>query len=491
MLVSNPLRKKGGIFIKKLNIFLMLIITTFIINMINVKAESANFYEGEYIGNIYMSKYQPSTGTTYYQKARFFRKSDTNEYAYCIEPFNFFNEESTYTSTLTPDNLSQDQIDRISKIAYFGYGYENHKDRKWYAITQFMIWQVADPSGEYYFTHYLNGNKVDWYDGEINEINNLVNNYSITPSFSNKEYTIVEDHQLVLEDTNNVLNNFKTNDNLTINGNKLTINNLKKGDYEYTLYKENNNYNKPIIFYQSPTSQNIVKTGDIEPLRINIKVHIKETKIELTKIDKDTQSIIPQGEASLDGAKYNLYDENNNLIQELVIENNQAIIKNIDFGKYYLKEITPGTGYTLDNNVYEIIIDKNNPLKDLILDNKVVAKKITIEKKYGDNYLLKGEKNISFQIYNNKKELINTITTDSKGLVEIILPYGSYEFIQINSTEGYSKVDSFKVDVLDDEDEVIELRDLKIEVPNTHTEEINIFNILIIVLGICIKRYCI
>ena len=325
----------------------------------------------------------------------------------------------------------------------------------------------------------------------MDEINNLVNNHSITPSFSNKEYTIVEDHQLILEDTNNVLNNFKTNDNLTINDNKLTINNLKKGDYKYTLYKEYNNYNKPIIFYQSPTSQNIVKTGDIEPLKVNIKIHIKETKIELTKIDKDTQSIIPQGEASLDGAKYNLYDENNNLIQELVIENNQAIIKNIDFGKYYLKEITPGTGYTLDNNIYEIIIDKNNPLKDLILDNKVVAKKITIEKKYGDNYLLKGEKNISFQILNKNKEVINTITTDSKGLVEITLPYGSYEFIQINSTEGYRKVDSFKVDVFNDEDEVIELRDLKIEVPNTHTDEFNIFNILIIVLGICLKRYCI
>ena len=479
MLVSKPLRKKGGIFIKKLNIFLMLIITTFIMTMINVKAESANFYEGEYIGDIYMSKYQPSTGTTYYQKARFFRKADTNEYAYCIEPFNFFNEESTYTSTINPDNLSQDQINRISRIAYFGYGYKNHSDRKWYAITQFMIWQASDPSGDYYFTNYLNGPKADRFTSEINEINNLVNESYITPSFSNKDYYIVEDHQLILEDTNNVLYTFETDDkSLILNNNMLKITNLNKGDYEYTLYKKYNHYNKPIIFYQSPTSQNIVKTGDIDTLKVNIKVHIKNTKIELTKIDKDTQSIIPQGEASLDGAKYNLYDENNNLIKELTITNNQAIIENLDFGKYYLKEITPGTGYTLDNNVYEIIIDKDNPLKDLILENKVVAKKITIEKKYGDNYLLKGEKDISFQIYNKNKELINTITTDSKGLVEITLPYGSYEFIQINSTKGYSKVDNFTITIDNNEEEHIELRDLKIKVPNTHTDNLVLMYIL-------------
>ena len=432
-----------------------------------------------------MNKYNYSNKTIYYQKARFFRKTNTNEFAYCIEPFSFFNETSHYESTISPNNLSQSQIDRISKIAHFGYGYKSHSDPKWYAITQFMIWKESDPNGgDYYFTNGLNGPRIDIFQNEMNEINNLVNNYSITPSFTNQTFNIVEDHQLTITDNNNILNQYNTNDNLTIENNTIKINNLKEGNYTYKLIKNDNYYNKPIIFYQSSTSQNLVNTGDINPIEIEFKVNIVKTNIRITKIDEYTLSIIPSGEASLDGAIYNLYDENNNLIQELTINNNEAIVNNIDFGKYYIKEVKPGVGYTLDNNTYEVNITNIDNIHDLILKNKVIEKKIIIEKKYGDNYLLKGEKNISFNIYNNKKELINTITTDSRGLVEITLPFGSYEFSQINSTEGYHKVDNFQVVVDNSEEEHLELRDLIIKVPNTHTDNLFILYILHILLYI-------
>ena len=450
-----------------------------LLTFINVKAESANFYEGEYIDGIYMNKYQYSTQTKYYQKARFFRKTNTNEFAYCIEPFNFFNETSTYESTINPSNLSPAQIDRISKVAHFGYGYPHHTDPKWYAITQFMIWQISDPTGDYYFSDSLNGQKVNKFQDEINEINSLVDSLNVLPSFTNQTFNIVEDHELSIEDINRVIPSFKsTSNDLVIENNIVKINNLKEGNYTYKLTRNDNYYNKPIIFYQSPTSQNLVNTGDINDINIEFKVNIIKTNIKITKIDEDTLSIIPSGEASLDGAIYNLYDENNNLIQELTINNSEAIINNINFGKYYLKEIKPGTGYTLDNNTYEINVTNYDNIHELILKNKVIEKKIVIEKKYGDEYLLKGESNISFNIYNNRKELIKKITTDSNGLVEITLPFGSYEFIQINSTEGYNKVDNFNITIDNSEEEHIELRDLKIKVPNTHTDNLLLVYIL-------------
>ena len=74
--------------------------------------------------------------------------------------------------------------------------------------------------------------------------------------------------------------------------------------------------------------------------------------------------------------------------------------------------------------------------------------------------------------------MIKTITTDSKGLVEIKLPFGSYEFIQMNSTEGYHKVDNFTITVDNTEEEYIELRDLKIKVPNTHTDNLLLIYII-------------
>ncbi len=440
----------------------------------NVKAESARFYEAEYIDNIYMNKYDYNSHITYFQKARFFRKTNTNEFAYCIEPFKIFNENSNYESTINPNSLTNEQINRISKIAHFGYGYKNHTEPKWYAITQFMIWQ-ASSNGDYYFTDSLNGNRINIFQNEIYEINKLIEDYDKLPSINNN-YTIVSGNSLIIETD---LNNFKvTGENLTQENNKLIINPTKEGTYTYNLTKEDNNYNKPYIFYQSSNSQDLIETGDIKSINTSFTVDVIKTEIEITKIDKDTKYIIPKGEASLDGAIYSLYDENNNLIKDLEIVNNQAIINNILLGKYYLKEKQPGIGYLLDNNTYEINITKEDSKQKLILENKVIEKTITIEKKYGDTNILKGEKNISFDIYNNNYEKISTITTNSLGIVEFTLPYGKYTLKQINTTKGYSKVDDITIKVDNQDSEIIELKDLKIEVPNTHTNNYLLIEII-------------
>ena len=412
-----------------------------------------------------MNKYDYNSHITYFQKARFFRKTNTNEFAYCIEPFSIFNENSKYESTTTPYNLSESQIDKISKIAHFGYGYKNHTDPKWYAITQFMIWKES-ANGDYYFTDSLNGNRIDKFNDEMNEINNLINNYNKIPHF-NKEYTIISGNNLILEDN---FENIKiTGDNQILENNKLIINPTKEGIYTYNLVKEDNTNNKPYIFYQSSNSQNLIETGNIPNLSTSFKVNVLKTEIELTKIDKDTKSIIPKGEASLDGAIYSLYDENNNLIKDLIIENNQSIINNIPLGKYYIKEKQAGIGYLLDTNIYEINITKEKTKHQVIVENKVIEKTITIEKKYGDNNTFKSEENISFEIYNNNYERISTITTNNLGIAQITLPYGTYTIKQINTTDGYKKVDDINITIDNREEELIELKDLKIEVPNTST----------------------
>lgn len=421
-----------------------------------------------------MNKYDYNTHITYYQKARFFRQTNTNEFAYCIEPFTLFNENSSYYSSTNPYNLNESQIDRISKIAHFGYGYSNHKDPKWYAITQFMIWQISS-NGDYYFTDYLNGNRINIFQNEMNEINTLIDNYNKIPVFE-EEYTIISGNSLVLE---NDFSNIKIiGENYSLDNNKLTINPTIEGVYTYNLIKEDNIYNKPYIFYESNNSQNLIETGNIPSINTSFKVNILKTEIELTKIDKDTKDIIPKGEASLDGAIYSLYDENNNLIQDLVIEHNQSIINNLPLGKYYLKEKESGIGYLLDTNIYEINITKEHSKHQVIVENKVIEKTITIEKKYGDTNILKEEENISFEIYNSKYERISTITTNNLGIASITLPYGTYTIKQINTTEGYNMVDDITITIDNTNNEVLELKDLRIEVPNTSTNS----NILVLLI---------
>ena len=225
-----------------------------------------------------MNKYDYNTHITYYQKARFFRQTNTNEFAYCIEPFTLFNENSSYYSSTNPYNLNESQIDRISKIAHFGYGYSNHKDPKWYAITQFMIWQISS-NGDYYFTDYLNGNRINIFQNEMNEINTLIDNYNKIPVFE-EEYTIISGNSLVLE---NDFSNIKIiGENYSLDNNKLTINPTIEGVYTYNLIKEDNIYNKPYIFYESNNSQNLIETGNIPSINTSFKVNILKTEIELT-----------------------------------------------------------------------------------------------------------------------------------------------------------------------------------------------------------------
>ena len=464
---------------KKIIFILMTIMLTFICST-KVEAQT-QFYEGEYIDGIYMNKQKTEISAIYYQKARFFRQVGTNQFAYCIDPFIFFTEGSTYEETINPNNLTQQQKERITEIAYFGYGYHNHTDKKWYAITQFMIWQTADPTANFYFTDGLNGPRIEAYTQEMNEINTLITNYHKSTSLLNKTYTVVEGETIFLEDTNNIISTYSIdNPNFRIEGNKLIGDNLTKGEYTINLLKQENHYNKPILFYQALDSQALMQTGDIPDKTEQLKINVINTLIEITKIDKDTQSIIASGDGSLIGAIYGLFNQYDEKIAEITInENSKGIIKNIPFGTYYLQEIVPPKGYQLDTKKYEITISEENPNQQLILENEIIKKKVIIYKTYDETNKIP-EKNINFLIFDKDNNLITTITTDEFGKAEIILPYGEYKIVQENTTEGYQKVDDIILKVSNTEEEIITLTDYKIKVPNTSTNFITYLIMLII-----------
>ncbi|MBQ2639724.1 MAG: Cys-Gln thioester bond-forming surface protein [Bacilli bacterium] len=473
---------------KKFIFFLMLILTITLCKTTNVYASTVNFYEGEYIDGIYMNKRANGSNTIYYQKARFFRQSGTNDFAYCIEPFNFFNESAQYQSTINPSSLSAYQKTRISMIAHFGYGYGSHTDSKWYAITQFMIWQTADPNGDFYFTEGLNGTRVQKFTSEMNEINSLINNYQISPSIINKEYDLVEGESLNITDTNNILNSYSSSNSLfKISNNKLISDELKEGSYDIKLTRSSRVHNRPIIFYQASNSQDLVETGDIDSKSYNLKVNVIKTSVEITKIDSDTKTTKPSGDAELKGAIYGLYDTDMNKLKEISIDNNSiGFIENISFGKYYLKEIKAGIGYNLDDKTYEVNISKNDPNIKLTLENKVIKAKVAINKSYEGN---NAEGNVVFNIYNKSNKLITTITTDNSGYAEVILPYGRYKVKQLNSKDGYYKVEDFFIDVLSSDNLIYNLTDYKIKVPNTRSNNSFLDKLIKIIMLICLRKF--
>ena len=122
-------------------------------------------------------------------------------------------------------------------------------------------------------------------------------------------------------------------------------------------------------------------------------------------------------------------------------------------------------------------------LSEVDFYNKVIEKKITIVKKYGEENNMNPEKNIDFDIYDIDNNLIKTISTDENGEVTTTLPYGKYKIVQKNTTEGYQKNEPFIIIVDKNDEETIELKDYRIPVPNTYTNiRTSIIFIIIILL---------
>ena len=199
--------------------------------------------------------------------------------------------------------------------------------------------------------------------------------------------------------------------------------------------------------------------GNVENLKFNIKLQVNSGSLKIIKVDLDTLEKKPSGEGILIGSTYNLYDTNNNIVDTLIInEDNEAISKQLPYGKYIIKEEKSMNGYLLDENSYEIEINSSNLDLELLLKNKPIKSIIEIYKYYDE----KLESGISFEIYNNKGELIDTVTTDEEGHITKELYYGTYTFHQQNTTKNYKCVDDFKVTIDETSNPIIRL-DLKDE----------------------------
>ena len=429
----------------------------------SVKAERVVI--GDYVDRIYIKKMKGGSGQ--YLRSQWVYKESDNKFVYCLEPWIIIDDSQEYNqlwSWNASSNITYSTWNKVKLIAYYGYGYDGHNDAYWYTLTQMLIWKEIDPAADFYFTDTLNGNRVNIYEEQMNEIMNLVNKHYVLPSFVPRLYTASINKDFELVDTNNVLELFDIkNDNNNVvkskSGDKLTVYSSAEKRASVDLVKKSNKYTSIPFIYISDNSQNVMSVGRYDDLNTNVNFQFVSGSIELHKLDKDTRTTKSPKGLTLENAEYQVLDEHGKIVDILKTDNNgEAKISNLTLGKYFIKEIKESYGYKIDDKIYEINLTTVDYNKVVNVYEELDKKELIISKQYLDldNNTTLPEKDITFEIYeHDTQSLVDIITTDNKGVGSIKLTYGIYTVKQINAKDDYQKVRDFNIIIDKDTKDII------------------------------------
>ena len=476
---------------------IIFILLTFFIFIHGSKALS-KFYLGERIPNMHI---ETISNTEIHNGVPFILRRGDGQFVYCLEQQLKINTTDFYNEYYHNDKifkLTEEQLNKINLIAYYGFNYKNHIDIKWYGVTQFVIWKQLNYK-DIYFTDTAYGNRIVAYEEEIKEIERLVNDYYKLPSFSNQylEYTINNNYNIV--DLNNVLNNYEikqTNIEAKIENNNLYINTKEEGIFEITFVRKSP-INRNTILYYFYGSQPLIYPGKINDIEFKINIEVDNGSITVNKLDSE---FIDRKTAVLKGAVYGIYDEEELITTIETDESGIAYIENLPLGKYYVKELMPSLGYKLDENIYQINLTKDN--QDVVIESyeQVIKGNLIINKYYGEEDNSNIEDGAIFEIYDIKDNLIGTYETQN-GVINEKLEYGEYYAIQTKGILGYDFVDKFNISIKEEKDYFFELYDEKqknyffelydkeeiliVEVPDTKVKNYNYFiSIIFVIFGL-------
>ena len=417
-----------------------IILFIFTLFLITTKVNAATFRMGEKLNPLFYV--QRTDGTRTHNGLLFKLLRDDNEFVYCIEPFetrvsNIEYTEYNYNNSVF--GIDDEALNMLNLIAYYGYGYNDHTDIKWYGITQLLIWRHLSPIYDVFLTDKLYGNEIEPYKNEIREIYSLVDRYYVQPSFSGKTITYTKNSTYELMDTNNVLESYDildTNIDVSKEDNKLIINTKEDGIYKISLIKRSP-IERDYKLYYGKNTQNFIYPGKINDITVEVTIKVITGEIIINKIGTSSST-----SSTLGGAIYGVF-QNDLQVGSITTDNNGVgSIDNIPVGNYIVKEIVPSTGYLLDETIFNVEITEKNRTVNLESYEDLIYNDLLINKYYGDNK----EDGAVFEIYDSNNMLYKTIETNN-GVINIKLPYGNYKVVQTKGIEGYTLVEPFDISI--------------------------------------------
>lgn len=338
---------------------------------INGEATFANLYQGNYV----------------------LKEISTNENYILNEKEFDINVEYNKTTSQTITNEHKKGNIKVYKI---------DKDNKKVVLGNVEFQLYSEEFKKVIGTYYTDAN------GELEIQNIRTGNYKLIETKTNKWYNLVGDTQIKVEwdkeTTKTIENELKKGQVKVIKVDK-DNKELKLEGVEFEVLDENNNVLEKIItdengealtskyairdfsklkLRETKTLETYVLSNKIETIELKenqistIKFENEKIKgkVEITKVDSKDEN------KKLEGAKFGLYDENDNLIETLVTDKEGIALSHVLYkGKYYLKELETGSNYYLLNeDTFEFEIAKNGEIIKKTIKNEPTDIIVDIDK---------------------------------------------------------------------------------------------------------------
>lgn len=403
------------------------------------KIEALSFSEGEFIKGEYITKVN---GNKKEYLTLQFINDEEGHFVYCLEPFAQFKKDKNYkehNDLTTYSSLSEEKKRKISLIAYYGYGYKNRTDSKWYSITQYMIWKTVKEDADIYFTDTLNGNKIDKYKEEMNELSNDIQKHEEKETFI-KDYEV--DYKSKL-DFNDVNNNYSMEGNFEadIDTKGFTIFNIIK-DLKLFMTKVSNYYNDKVRIYDSEDSQDLIRPGNVVNQTYEINIKVKKGNFILEINDDDSVYSV---EKDFTNTCFQILKDSQ-VMDNVCTGKDSLVYSSVDlpYGNYIIKQTSFGVGYRPNTNMYSFTINEKNEHPVVTINNFLIKNDIEITKYACKDNICGFEENAIFEIRDKNGDLVDTMTTDATGYAKKTVGYGTYQVEHVKGLDSYCLADSFK-----------------------------------------------
>ena len=456
--------------------FMLLLISLFLL-IIGIQRVNASVYNGK----LY-EVWHPDSGFTVFAEESnrymdynswMIKSTADDKIYYCIDPATPLEGSSSGSHNLYEDKdeiisktaFTEAKYKKVQLLAYYGYGYKddkvNHTNKKWYGITQVMIWRVMRPDLTWTFKASRNATPdSSLFASEVAEMNKLVNDYSKLPSFANKTIDINTGEELTIEDTNKVFHNYKAQSHSNYltqvqDGDKLKVYSEFGSAYtlEYKIVPKTNDKFGALV---SSDFQDIIRMGAPESQSFKFVLSVSGGFLNIQKHDKETLKTEAQGGATLEGAIYEIYNTENEVVARIKTDKNGLAKTGIDYGTYTIKEVEAPRGYKLSEKTYTCDITTRNKNITVDVEDEVIKGKVKFLKtKGGAGEKFTPEENAIFEVFDNKGTFIEHLITNEKGMAITILPYGTYTIHQISGEKDY--IFSNDITLVIEEDKIYEI----------------------------------